>query len=265
MAGAGKSTLLEHLGWWWQATGLVGEVFRFSYEDRAWTANQIVQAIAERLMDRAAQGRMLALSDDAQLEQIAAVLRATRHLLVLDNAESITAAPASIPHALPTSRAGTPGAAVVALARRPLAGGRRLARPGGVAGAARVRGQRLRTRRPRPASRLDAGRADPRPPRRRAPRRSERTRRPAGAAGGPRRLPTAPHRGPAGAGGRAPLDAAGRVAQRRRGRRPGAADPARDRTQPRPPRPGRCSTRSRSWPRSPASSTRPCSRPTPAC
>jgi CHAT domain len=34
MAGAGKSTLLQHLAWWWQRTGLVGQVFRFSFEDR---------------------------------------------------------------------------------------------------------------------------------------------------------------------------------------------------------------------------------------
>ena len=101
MAGAGKSTLLEHLGWWWQATGLIGQVLRFSYEDRAWTATQIVQAIAQRLLDPIAHGTMLALSDDAQLEQIAARLRAERHVLVLDNVESIAATPASIPHALP--------------------------------------------------------------------------------------------------------------------------------------------------------------------
>ena len=30
MAGAGKSTLLAHLAWWWQRTGLVEQVFRFS-------------------------------------------------------------------------------------------------------------------------------------------------------------------------------------------------------------------------------------------
>jgi hypothetical protein len=46
MAGAGKSTLLRHVGWWWQRTGLVSEVFRFSYEDRAWTTSQILREIS---------------------------------------------------------------------------------------------------------------------------------------------------------------------------------------------------------------------------
>ena len=36
----------------------------------------------------------------AQLEQVAELLRANPHLLIIDNAESITAAPASVPHAL---------------------------------------------------------------------------------------------------------------------------------------------------------------------
>src|SRR5215467_6229422 len=49
MAGAGKSTLLAHLAWWWQRTGLAGQVFRFSYEDRAWTAHQIVREIRAKL------------------------------------------------------------------------------------------------------------------------------------------------------------------------------------------------------------------------
>ncbi|WP_256788716.1 tetratricopeptide repeat protein [Frankia sp. AvcI1] len=101
MAGAGKSALLAHLGWWWQRTGLVDEVFRFSYEDQAWTAGQIVREIGRRLLDPVEQARLDALSEDAQLEKIAGLLRSRRHLLLVDNAESITASPASIPHALP--------------------------------------------------------------------------------------------------------------------------------------------------------------------
>ena len=31
-SGSGKSTLLAHAGWWWQRTGLVDQVFAFSYE-----------------------------------------------------------------------------------------------------------------------------------------------------------------------------------------------------------------------------------------
>ncbi|HYJ21953.1 MAG TPA: CHAT domain-containing protein, partial [Solirubrobacterales bacterium] len=101
MAGAGKSTLLEHLGWWWQATGLVERVFRFSYEERAWTVDQILQEVINTLLDGEKQALARALSSEAQLEQVATLLNADRHLLILDNAESITATPASIPHSLP--------------------------------------------------------------------------------------------------------------------------------------------------------------------
>jgi hypothetical protein len=100
MAGAGKSSLLNHLAWWWQRTNLVEHVFRFSYEDRAWTSNQIVREIRQQLMSPADNARSHSLSADAQAEQVAGLFRANRHLLILDNAESITAAPATIPHSL---------------------------------------------------------------------------------------------------------------------------------------------------------------------
>jgi tetratricopeptide (TPR) repeat protein len=100
MAGAGKSTLLRHLAWWWQRTGLVGEVFAFSYEDRAWTSAQIIREVQARLLTKVDQARAETMPEPAQLEQAAHLLRANRHLLILDNAESISATPAAIPHAL---------------------------------------------------------------------------------------------------------------------------------------------------------------------
>src|SRR6266566_217864 len=104
MAGAGKSTLLAHLAWWWQRTGLVRQAFRFSYEDRAWTAHQIVRDIRAKLFTPADHAAADSLTEAAQMAQLAQRLRAQRHLLILDNAESITAAPASIPHALSTNQ-----------------------------------------------------------------------------------------------------------------------------------------------------------------
>ncbi|MFJ1768440.1 CHAT domain-containing protein [Amycolatopsis sp. NPDC088138] len=100
MAGAGKSTLLRHVGWWWQRTGLVDQVYTFSFEERAWTANQIVRAIAQQLWGPVEFARWNTLSETAGRAQVAQALRASRHLLVIDNAESITAGPAAIPHAL---------------------------------------------------------------------------------------------------------------------------------------------------------------------
>jgi tetratricopeptide (TPR) repeat protein len=101
MAGAGKSTLLTHLAWWWQRTGLVDRAFRFSYEDRAWTAAQVVREIRAQLLTPAEHARADAMPETAQAEQVAGLLRATRHVLILDNTESVIAAPAAIPHALP--------------------------------------------------------------------------------------------------------------------------------------------------------------------
>jgi tetratricopeptide (TPR) repeat protein len=100
MAGAGKSALLEHLGWWWQTTGLVDRVFSYSYEDRAWSVGQILHSIATALLGEQAQAEFQALSDDLQIERVVTLLREERHLLVLDNAESIAADPTSTPQAL---------------------------------------------------------------------------------------------------------------------------------------------------------------------
>ena len=100
MAGAGKSTLLAHMAWWWQRTGLVRQVFRFSWEDRAWTAAQVIREVRARLLSTVEQAKADLMPAAGQLEQAAGLLRSVRHLLVLDNFESVTAAPAAIPHAL---------------------------------------------------------------------------------------------------------------------------------------------------------------------
>ncbi|GIE86111.1 tetratricopeptide repeat protein [Actinoplanes regularis] len=101
MAGAGKSTLLAHAGWWWQRTGLIDQVFAFSYEQRAWNVDQIIRHIAQHLLTPVEFAQWDALGDAAKAGRITTMLRASRHLIVLDNAESITASPAAIPHALP--------------------------------------------------------------------------------------------------------------------------------------------------------------------
>ena len=123
----------------------------------------------------------LELSDDAQLEQIAPCCAATRHLLVLDNAESITAAPASIPHALPEAEQDASPRFLSRLRGGPLVvfG----SRGPELAGAGHVRANVYELARPGPPGRLHAGRTDPRPPRRHSPDRPERTRRAPGAAG----------------------------------------------------------------------------------
>jgi hypothetical protein len=98
--------LLRHLAWWWQRTGLIDRVFRFSYEDRAWTCEQIMRGIRSQLLSETDQARADAMTAPAQLAQITKLLRGSRHLLILDNAESITATPASIPHVLDPAERG---------------------------------------------------------------------------------------------------------------------------------------------------------------
>ena len=102
MGGVGKSTLLHHLGGWWQKTGFVDQVFYFGYDEKAWTRQQILHAIAEQLYDPGRfHGSFLALPEELQQADLAQTLKAKRHLLILDNLESITGAALAIKNTLP--------------------------------------------------------------------------------------------------------------------------------------------------------------------
>jgi tetratricopeptide (TPR) repeat protein len=103
MGGAGKTTLLRHLGFWWQTTGLVAQVYYFGYDERAWTRQQILVAIAGQLLDPVAYVRDFQPLPtlDAQQALLTHKLRAERHLLILDNLESIAGSHLAIQHTLP--------------------------------------------------------------------------------------------------------------------------------------------------------------------
>jgi hypothetical protein len=103
MGGAGKSTLLHYLGYWWQTTGLIDQVFYFGYDERAWTRQQIMVAIAQKLLPTPLQyAQFQSLPTlDAQQAMLTGMLRSKRHLLILDNLESITGAELAIQHTLP--------------------------------------------------------------------------------------------------------------------------------------------------------------------
>ncbi|HJT56452.1 MAG TPA: CHAT domain-containing protein, partial [Ktedonobacteraceae bacterium] len=102
MGGAGKTTLLRHLDAWWRATGFVDKVFYFGYDERAWTRQQILDSIIRRLYGEVTYLRdFQPLSLDAQQYKLAQRLRSERHLLILDNLESITGAHLAIQHTLP--------------------------------------------------------------------------------------------------------------------------------------------------------------------
>ena len=102
MGGAGKSTLLHYLGYWWQTTGLIDQVFYFGYDERAWTRQQIMVAIAQKLLPTPMQyAQFQSLPTlDAQQAMLTGMLRSKRHLLILDNLESITGTALAIQHTL---------------------------------------------------------------------------------------------------------------------------------------------------------------------
>ncbi|MEZ5401886.1 MAG: tetratricopeptide repeat protein [Bryobacteraceae bacterium] len=90
MGGAGKSTLLRHLAHWWQLTGFCRRVIYFGWDEQAWKLPAILQKIAEAVLPPAEFGKFTALGETAREQRVIAALRAERHLLILDNLESIT-------------------------------------------------------------------------------------------------------------------------------------------------------------------------------
>jgi tetratricopeptide (TPR) repeat protein len=91
MAGAGKSSLLHHLGTWWQTTGFVEKVFYFGYDECRWTRQQILERVGRRLWGHHEYERQVQpLREEAQQARLMERLRPQRHLLILDNLESIT-------------------------------------------------------------------------------------------------------------------------------------------------------------------------------
>jgi tetratricopeptide (TPR) repeat protein len=104
MGGAGKTTLLHHLGHWWQTTRFVDRVCYFGYDAQAWTLQQILHSIARQLFadeyDYDTKFKPLA-SEALQQQLLVEKLRGERHLLILDNLESIRGSALAIRHTLP--------------------------------------------------------------------------------------------------------------------------------------------------------------------
>jgi hypothetical protein len=104
MGGSGKTTLLRHLAHWWELTGLTERSFYFGWDERAWTRAQILRALAPHVLPADAARAFDTMNEAAQQQAVAAALRGRRHLLILDNLESVTAAPLAIPHSLDANR-----------------------------------------------------------------------------------------------------------------------------------------------------------------
>ena len=101
MGGTGKTTLLNFLREWWEKTHFAEQIFYFGYDERAWTLEQILFELGQRLYDRFEIGRFQAMSQAAQVPKMVALLRGAGHVLILDNLESVTGEPLAIPNTLP--------------------------------------------------------------------------------------------------------------------------------------------------------------------
>lgn len=102
LGGAGKTTLLQHLGAWWQKTQFVDKVTYFGYDEEAWTCSRIVDRIARTVLGNVRyHAEFVPLNSVAQQQMIVDILRSERHLLILDNLESITGDATTMRHVLP--------------------------------------------------------------------------------------------------------------------------------------------------------------------
>ena len=101
MGGTGKTTLLNFLREWWEKTHFADKIFYFGYDNRAWTLEQILFDLGSQVYDRFEIGRFQAMSQVAQMEKMAALLRGANHILILDNLESVTGQELAIQNTLP--------------------------------------------------------------------------------------------------------------------------------------------------------------------
>ena len=100
LGGAGKTTLLKHVSAWWHTTGFVEQVFYFSYDERAWMLQHIMDTIAQHLLDPTSYKTFQNASLADRQKMLTSRLSSENHLLILDNLESITGTHLAIQHTL---------------------------------------------------------------------------------------------------------------------------------------------------------------------
>ena len=121
MGGSGKTTLLRHLMHWGEITGLVERSIYFGWDTEAWTRARIMRETIRSLYPEKLDRFDQLPNDEARQAMLAERLRADRHLLVLDNLESITGERLAIQHSL-----DEPERAALQRFLQALAGGRTL-------------------------------------------------------------------------------------------------------------------------------------------
>ena len=100
MGGTGKTTLLNYLREWWQVTNFAEDIFYFGYDKGAYTLEQIVNDIAQKLYGRFDLPEFQAMKFPARWRELSQKLRAENYILILDNLESITGQPLAIQNTL---------------------------------------------------------------------------------------------------------------------------------------------------------------------
>ncbi|MGF1524543.1 MAG: CHAT domain-containing protein [Leptolyngbyaceae cyanobacterium] len=101
MGGTGKTTLLNYLREWWQTTQFAKDVFYFGYDAKAYTLEQIIQDVGQRVYDEFEWSSVQPLSVEAKAEMLAETLRSEPYALMLDNLESVTGQELAIQNTLP--------------------------------------------------------------------------------------------------------------------------------------------------------------------
>jgi nucleoside-triphosphatase THEP1 len=101
MGGTGKTTLLNYLREWWQKTNFVKNAFYFGYDEKAWTLDQILFVIGQKIYKNFEFASFQAMSQRAQIEKLVAKLRAENYAVILDNLESVTGQQLAIQNTLP--------------------------------------------------------------------------------------------------------------------------------------------------------------------
>lgn len=103
MGGTGKTTLLNYLREWWQVTNFAEDIFYFGYDERAWTLQQIVFTIGQKIYNRFEFGTFQAQNLTVQWRKLSDKLRTESYILILDNLESVTGQPLAIQNTLDES------------------------------------------------------------------------------------------------------------------------------------------------------------------
>jgi tetratricopeptide (TPR) repeat protein len=101
MVGSGKTTLLDYLRWWWQETSFVENSFYFPYDRKAWTTEQIVYEIAQKLLPEEDFKNFSSKPIREQEKEILYLFNSKRYAIILDNTESITGEKSTIANILP--------------------------------------------------------------------------------------------------------------------------------------------------------------------